>query len=41
MGGVADGGVLDGVVMLSAWVERVYAVFVAKTGRMLLCIQLV
>ncbi len=41
MGDVADGGVLDGVVMFSGWVGRGCVVFVVERERMLLCIGLV
>ncbi len=41
VGDIADGGVLDGAVMLSGWVRRGCVVFVVERGRILLCIRLV
>ena len=38
MGDIADVGILDGVVMFSGWIWRVYVVFVVDRGSMLLCI---
>ena len=33
VGDIADGGVLDGMVMLSGWVVKGFIVFVAKRGK--------
>ena len=39
MGDIADGGVLDGVVLFSGWVRRGCVVFVVERLKMLFCID--